>query len=145
MNDHDWLRRAISLAQQAPPSPTAFSVGAILVQGDEVVGEGYSRAEQDHDHAEEVALRHAGRLARGATIYSSMEPCGYRASRPSPCARLLIDAGVSRVVYAAAEPTVFVSRPSGAQQLRDAGIEVTVVGELSDAALGEANEHLPPH
>lgn len=135
------MGRAVELAGRCPPSATAFSVGAVIVAGGRAVGEGWSRAEDPHDHAEEVALRHAGAAARGATAYSSMEPCGARASRPAPCARLLVEAGLARVVYALAEPGNFVDRPSGDALLRENGVAVAVMPEFA-AAAERPNAHL---
>lgn len=135
------MARAVALAERCEPSPTAFSVGAVIVAGGRAVGEGYSRAEQPQDHAEEVALRHAGGSAAGATVYSTMEPCGQRASRPAPCARLLADARVARVVYAVAEPERFVQAPSGIAVLREAGVEVEAMPAFA-AAAARPNAHL---
>jgi pyrimidine deaminase RibD-like protein len=140
-DDSRWMARAVELAERCPPSTTAFSVGAVIVADGRAVGEGYSRAEDPSDHAEEVALRQAGAAARGATAYSSMEPCGYRASRPDPCARLLIAAGVARVVYALGEPLNFVDTPGGHAILRENGVVVTVMPEFADAA-ERPNAHL---
>jgi diaminohydroxyphosphoribosylaminopyrimidine deaminase / 5-amino-6-(5-phosphoribosylamino)uracil reductase len=141
VDDSRWMARAVALAERCPPSATAFSVGAVIVADGEAVGEGYSRAEDPSDHAEEVALRQAGAAARGATAYSSMEPCGHRASRPDPCARLLIAAGVARVVYALGEPRNFVDAPGGDAILRENGVVVTVMPEFADAA-ERPNAHL---
>ncbi|GAA2162466.1 MULTISPECIES: deaminase [Glycomyces] len=141
VDDPRWMARAVALAERCPPSDTAFSVGAVIVADGEAVGEGYSRAEDPSDHAEEVALRQAGTAARGATAYSSMEPCGHRASRPDPCARLLIAAGVARVVYALGEPRNFVDAPGGDAILRENGVVVTVMPEFADAA-ERPNAHL---
>ncbi len=135
------MARAVALAEQCPPSPTAFSVGAVIVLDGRAVGEGHSRAEQPQDHAEEVALRRAGGSVAGATVYSTMEPCGRRASRPVPCARLLADAKVARVVYALAEPEHFVQAPSGIAVLREAGVRVESMPEFAVAA-EEPNAHL---
>jgi diaminohydroxyphosphoribosylaminopyrimidine deaminase / 5-amino-6-(5-phosphoribosylamino)uracil reductase len=140
-DDSRWMARAVALAERCPPSDTAFSVGAVIVADGEAVGEGYSRAEDPSDHAEEVALRQAGAAARGATAYSSMEPCGHRASRPDPCAHLLIAAGVARVVYALGEPRNFVDAPGGDTILRENGVVVTVMPEFADAA-ERPNAHL---
>ena len=84
--DARFLRAAIELSRQCPPSDTAFAVGALIVAEDgEIIATGFSREQEPADHAEEVALRKAGpgdpRLA-SATIYSSLVPCGARASRP---------------------------------------------------------------
>ncbi|MEU6859126.1 deaminase [Glycomyces sp. NPDC046736] len=140
-DDEFWMARAVELAERCPPSETAFSVGAVVVANGRMVGEGWSRAEDPADHAEEVALRHAGPAARGATAYSSMEPCGRRASRPAPCARLLAEAGVSRVVYALAEPQNFVAAPGGDAFLRENDVVVDVMPEFA-AAAERPNAHL---
>jgi hypothetical protein len=83
--DMRWLREAIELSGLCPPSQTAFSVGAVLVSdAGDVIATGFSRELDPKDHAEEVALARAAddpRLA-GATLYSSLEPCLSRASRP---------------------------------------------------------------
>lgn len=143
--DLDHLRRAVELSRRCPPSGTAFSVGAVIVGADgRVLAEGFSRETDAHDHAEEAALSKlpAGdpRL-RGATVYSSLEPCGRRASRPVPCARLLIAAGVPRVVVAWREPDLFVTDCQGTALLEAAGIEVVELAELAEEAR-EVNAHL---
>ena len=143
--DLDHLRRAVELSRRCPPSETAFSVGAVIVGADgRVLAEGFSREADAHDHAEEAALAKlpAGdpRL-RGATVYSSLEPCGRRASRPAPCARLLIAAGVPRVVVAWREPDRFVTDCQGTALLGAAGIEVVELAELAEEAR-EVNAHL---
>lgn len=143
--DLDHLRRAVELSRRCPPSGTAFSVGAVIVGADgRVLAEGFSRETDAHDHAEEAALAKlpAGdpRL-RGATVYSSLEPCGRRASRPVPCARLLIAAGVPRVVVAWHEPDLFVTDCQGTALLEAAGIEVVELAELAEEAR-EVNAHL---
>lgn len=136
--DRYWLRAAIALSRRCPPSATAFSVGAVLVSGGgEVLATGYSREGGPHEHAEEAALAKlttgtGGGLA-GATLYSSLEPCRSRASRPRPCAELIIEAGIGRVVIAWLEPPVFVPG-GGAVALRDAGVVVAEVPELADEA-----------
>ncbi|GAB3222533.1 hypothetical protein GCM10027447_09500 [Glycomyces halotolerans] len=135
------MARAVAQAERCPPSRTAFSVGVVIVVDGTLVSEGHSRAEDPRDHAEEVALRRAGAPVRGATVYSTMEPCGQRASRPEPCARLLAEAEVSRVVYALAEPGHFVSAPSGAAALREAGVAVETMPEFAEAA-ARPNAHL---
>ncbi len=146
--DERFLRWAIELSRQCPPSKTAFSVGAVVVSADgEVLSTGFSREQEEHDHAEEVALRKlapGGRpdpRLRDATIYSSLVPCGARASRPVTCVRHIIDAGLSRVVYAWREPPVFTAG-EGAGQLAAAGISVTEIPALARAAKS-INTHLP--
>jgi diaminohydroxyphosphoribosylaminopyrimidine deaminase / 5-amino-6-(5-phosphoribosylamino)uracil reductase len=147
--DRRWLLRAIDLSRRCPPSATAFSVGAILVGPDgSVLATGYSRERDPADHAEEVALARAaaanpgGLGLAGATLYSSLEPCAARASRPVPCADLIIASGIGRVVLAWREPPLFVPG-GGAERLREAGVDVTVVAELAAAARA-VNAHLLP-
>ena len=136
--DRHWLREAIALSRRCPPSQTAFSVGAVLVRADgAVLATGYSREGGPHDHAEEAALAKLGPAQRPglatATLYSSLEPCVMRASRPRPCAELIIGAGIGRVVIAWLEPPVFVPG-GGAVALREAGVTVLEVPELAAEA-----------
>jgi diaminohydroxyphosphoribosylaminopyrimidine deaminase / 5-amino-6-(5-phosphoribosylamino)uracil reductase len=135
--DRQWLRQAIELSRCCPPSRTAFSVGAVIVAADgSTVATGFSRQRDPHDHAEEGALATLApgdpRLA-GATLYSSLEPCRFRASRPCPCAELIIAAGLRRVVIAWLEPPVF-AQGGGAELLRSSGVTVVEVPELAAEA-----------
>jgi 5-amino-6-(5-phosphoribosylamino)uracil reductase len=135
--DGRFLRMAIELSRQCPPSETAFSVGAVIVAADgEVMATGYSREQKPRDHAEEVALRKVDRddlrLAT-ATIYSSLVPCGARASRPVTCVQHVIAAGIPRAVFAWREPPIFTAG-EGAEQLRAAGVTVVELPEYADAA-----------
>ncbi|MEU7060192.1 dihydrofolate reductase family protein [Streptomyces sp. NPDC046197] len=144
--DRHWLRLACELAAQCPPSGTAFSVGAVVVAADGTeLARGYSREAGDQVvHAEEAALAKVDpadpRLA-GATVYSSLEPCARRASRPRPCARLILDAGVRRVVTAWREPDTFVEGADGTGVLQAAGAEVVVLPEFEEQAKAP-NRHL---
>lgn len=135
--DRHWLAEAIRLSRCCPPSGSAFSVGALVVSSDgTALATGYSRQHSPHDHAEEVALAALDpgdpRLAT-ATLYSSLEPCRFRASRPRPCAELVIESGLRRVVIAWLEPPVF-APGGGANLLRDAGRTVVEVPSLAAAA-----------
>ena len=147
--DHRFLRWAVELSRLCPPSDSAFSVGAVIVGEDgEVLATGFSREQEDHDHAEEVALRKlapgkhpAGLIPalgpdprlRHATIYSSLVPCGARASRPVTCVQHIVAAGIPRVVFAWREPRLFTGG-EGAEQLRAAGVAVTEVPGLAERA-----------
>jgi diaminohydroxyphosphoribosylaminopyrimidine deaminase / 5-amino-6-(5-phosphoribosylamino)uracil reductase len=121
--DRAFMRRALDLAQlgwgQTAPNPM---VGAVVVRGGVVVGEGY-HARYGGDHAEVAALRAAGPLARGSTVYVTLEPCSHFGKTP-PCVDGLIAAGVSRVVAATPDPSPVARR--GAERLRDAGIDVSM-------------------
>jgi diaminohydroxyphosphoribosylaminopyrimidine deaminase / 5-amino-6-(5-phosphoribosylamino)uracil reductase len=129
-------------------------VGALLVGADgNVISTGYSRETDPADHAEEIALGRMGlpggsagpppqaaALVPGATLYSSLEPCAVRSSRPTPCADLIIASGIGRVVIAWREPPTL-APGGGATRLRTAGVHVVVVPELA-AAAREVNAHL---
>jgi riboflavin-specific deaminase-like protein len=146
--DHRFLRWAVELSRLCPPSGSAFSVGAVIVGEDgEVLATGFSREQEDHDHAEEVALRKLapGKLGpdprlRHATIYSSLMPCGARASRPVTCVAHIVAAGIPRVVFAWREPRLFTDG-EGAEQLLAAGVAVTEVPGLAGRARA-VNAHL---
>lgn len=145
--DHHWLALACELATLCPPSRTAFSVGAVIVAADGTeLARGHSREGDDPVvHAEEAALAKLDpadpRLA-AATVYSSLEPCAHRASRPKPCARLILDAGVRRVVTAWREPDTFVAGADGSGLLAAQGVEVVVLPEFEERAKAP-NRHLP--
>ncbi|MFI8832683.1 dihydrofolate reductase family protein [Streptomyces afghaniensis] len=144
--DHHWLALACELAAQCPPSDTAFSVGAVVVAADGTeLARGHSREGGDPlVHAEEAALAKldpAGPGLAGATVYSSLEPCARRASRPAPCARLILDAGVRRVVTAWREPDTFVAGADGSGVLAAGGVEVLVLPEHEKRAKAP-NRHL---
>ncbi|OLT28043.1 dCMP deaminase [Actinomadura sp. CNU-125] len=141
MDDAGWLRLACELAALCPPSRTAFSVGAVIVGEDgRELARGRSREGDPHDHAEEAALAKTSGDLAGATVYSSLEPCGRRASRPRTCAELIIASGARRVVFAWREPSLFVEG-TGAEVLAAAGVEPVELPELADLAR-EPNAHL---
>ena len=146
--DHRFLRWAVELSRLCPPSESAFSVGAVVVgeEGD-VLATGFSREQEDHDHAEEVALRKLGPAGydprlRHATLYSSLVPCGARASRPVTCVQHILAAQIPRVVFAWREPPVFTAG-DGAEQLRAAGVAVSELPGLAARARA-VNAHLEP-
>jgi diaminohydroxyphosphoribosylaminopyrimidine deaminase / 5-amino-6-(5-phosphoribosylamino)uracil reductase len=142
-DDLRWLREAIELSRRCPPSQSAFSVGAVLVSSaGDVIATGYSRELDPKDHAEEVVLAKAAGdlLQAGATLYSSLEPCLTRASRPRSCAELIVAAGIPRVVIAWLEPPLFASG-GGVVELRRAGITVDEIPWLAELARS-VNAHL---
>lgn len=132
--DRRFMRRAIALAERGwgrvHPNPL---VGAIIVRGDEVVGEGWHTA-FGAPHAEVEALDGAGDAARGATAYVSLEPCAHHGKTP-PCTDALVAAGVARVVFGAEDPTT--EAGGGAERLRTAGVEV--VGGVEREAVRRQN------
>ena len=118
------MERALRLAERGlydtAPNPT---VGCVLVNGDDVVGEGWT-APAGGPHAERVALAKAGARARGATAYVTLEPCCHF-GRTGPCVDALIEAGIARVVCSHVDPNPLVAG-SGIGRLERAGIDVTV-------------------
>ena len=130
--DETFMTRAFELARQGAglvsPNPM---VGAVLVNEGRIVGEGYHRYDR-LKHAETYAIEEAGELARGATLYCSLEPCCHY-GRTSPCTDALIETGIARAVIAIEDSDPRVSG-RGISQLRSAGIEVEV-GLLRDEAL----------
>ena len=140
--DRYWLNVAIDLSRKCPASDSAFSVGAVVVSvTGEALATGYSRETAPEDHAEEVALRRAGAAdLRKATLYSSLEPCLRRASRPVSCSELIAASGLQRVVIAWLEPPVFVPH-GGATWLAARDIAVVQLADLAPAAKA-VNAHL---
>lgn len=124
------MRRALALAERGAghvsPNPL---VGALVVNGARVVGEGW-HAELGGPHAEVMALRNASDDARGATLYVTLEPCNHHGRTP-PCVDAIIAAGIARVVYAIDDPNPIAQ--GGAERLRGAGI-VVESGVLAAAA-----------
>lgn len=143
LDDRHWLQQAIELSRKCPPA-SVFNVGAVLVDAEgTVLSTGFSRETDPHDHAEEVALASvdpADPWLSTATIYSSLEPCSKRASRPRTCTQLIIDSGIRRVVFAWREPEIFVDC-EGAELLRAAGVEVVELPELA-GDVRRINSHL---
>ncbi|MEX0819359.1 MAG: bifunctional diaminohydroxyphosphoribosylaminopyrimidine deaminase/5-amino-6-(5-phosphoribosylamino)uracil reductase RibD, partial [Pirellulaceae bacterium] len=121
---HHHMARAIELAQRGAgfvePNPM---VGCVIVRDDQVVGEGW-HPRFGGPHAEVEALNNAGREARGATLFVTLEPCCHQGQTP-PCADAVVKAGVSRVVVAHRDPFPQVDG-GGIRLLREAGLEVEV-------------------
>lgn len=123
-----FLEQALELAERGRgtthPNPI---VGAVVVAGDEIVGEGWHER-KGGPHAEFVALEAAGERARGATVYVTLEPCAHHGAMP-PCTDALLAAGVARVVAGQRDPNP--EHGGGLEKLRAAG----VVTKLADGEL----------
>jgi diaminohydroxyphosphoribosylaminopyrimidine deaminase/5-amino-6-(5-phosphoribosylamino)uracil reductase len=132
----DYMALALSLARlaqgQVSPNP---AVGAVIVKNDVIIGQGYTQP-PGGDHAEIVALKQAGREAREATLYVTLEPCCHHGRTP-PCTKFIIQAGIEEVHFAITDPNPLVSS-KGQAALQEAGIK-TYIGEHASEA-SEVNE-----
>jgi diaminohydroxyphosphoribosylaminopyrimidine deaminase / 5-amino-6-(5-phosphoribosylamino)uracil reductase len=128
------LERAVELAMNAKgrahPKPT---VGAVVVAGDAVVGEGVT--EPGGRHGEIVALAEAGERARGSTLYVTLEPCTHYGDTP-PCVDAIAAAGVARVVAGSRDPNPVAA--GGLERLRELGVEADLAEHDGARRLHEA-------
>lgn len=148
------MQLALDEAAKCTPTPSAFCVGAVLVDSQgRLLETGYSRELVGNTHAEANAIdklmqRNEGdtdnvdvaariQLLKGSDIYTTMEPCSVRLSGNVPCTRRILDAGVARVFLGTVEPDDFV-KCEGVQQLRDAGVEVHTVPGYAEKCLEAA-------
>jgi diaminohydroxyphosphoribosylaminopyrimidine deaminase / 5-amino-6-(5-phosphoribosylamino)uracil reductase len=136
--EHDlyFLDLTLALAAkgegQVRPNPL---VGAVVVKDGLIVGQGFHRYD-GVKHAEVLALEEAGQLAKGATVYTNLEPCSHRGGgkRTPPCCDALIAAQVRRVVCCITDPNPRVNG-RGVAVLREADIAVSVGQRISAARL----------
>ena len=132
----DYMEQALSLARlalgQVSPNP---AVGAVIVNNDEVVGQGYTQP-PGSPHAEAVALKQAGERAQGGVMYITLEPCCYHGRTP-PCTQAIIAAGITEVHLAMRDPNPLVSG-RGKDELEGEGVR-TYVGE-HEAEAKQINE-----
>ncbi len=136
--DEQYMHMALRLAAKAKgrTSPNPM-VGAVVVKDGRVISRGYHR-KAGEPHAEAIALKKAGRTARGATLYVTLEPCSHTKKRTPPCTPLVIQSGVKRVVVGMVDPNPHVSG-GGIKAIKTAGIEVvTGVLEAEARKLNEA-------
>jgi diaminohydroxyphosphoribosylaminopyrimidine deaminase/5-amino-6-(5-phosphoribosylamino)uracil reductase len=121
------LEEAAKGLGRTSPNPV---VGAVLVKGGRIIARGYHRR-AGTAHAEVVALEAAGAKARGADLYTTLEPCDHYGRTP-PCSQAILDAGVRRVIVASSDPNPKVNG-KGMARLRRAGVEV-LTGVLQEEA-----------
>jgi diaminohydroxyphosphoribosylaminopyrimidine deaminase/5-amino-6-(5-phosphoribosylamino)uracil reductase len=117
------MQRAIALSEKGlgkcAPNPI---VGAVILDASgKIVSEGFHDRMTSKDHAEVVAIKNAGNLAKGATMVVTLEPCNHIGST-GPCTQAIIDSGISSVVFAVSDPNTVAA--GGADALRAAGIKV---------------------
>jgi len=120
--DERYMLRALELARtgegRTRPNP---AVGAVIVRGDDVIGEGY-HPQAGEPHAEIFALRQAGERARGAELFVTLEPCSHH-GRTGPCVEAVLAAGIRRVCIGTVDPNPKVAG-RGIARLQAAGVEV---------------------
>ena len=132
MSDANFMAEAVALGAAArgstAPNP---NVGCVIVQGGTIIGRGETRP-GGRPHAEAVALTDVGDAARGATLFTTLEPCAHRSQRGPTCASLIAEAAIARVVIAIEDPDPRTAG-QGAAMLRAAGVEVAI-GEGAEPA-----------
>ncbi|MEO5988034.1 MAG: bifunctional diaminohydroxyphosphoribosylaminopyrimidine deaminase/5-amino-6-(5-phosphoribosylamino)uracil reductase RibD [Candidatus Eisenbacteria bacterium] len=141
-DDSVHMRRALRLAERGrgrtAPNPM---VGAVVVRDGRVVAEGWHKA-LGEPHAEIMALERAGALAKGATLYCTLEPCAHFGRTP-PCADAVIAAGVKRCVVAIRDPNRVVDG-QGMQKMRAAGVRIEL-GLHEEEARAQLRSYLLVH
>ncbi len=133
LRDQEYMERAIEVSRRSEASASCYRVGAVIVTENGEIFEGYTLETSPTHHAEQAAMfkaQEAGADLRGATIYSSMEPCSERKSEPVSCSQLIIEHGFSRAVFALYEPSHFVVC-EGAYNLRNSGVEVKYMAQYA--------------
>lgn len=131
LTDSRWMSAALALSERGrgrtSPNP---NVGCVLVRDGRVVGRGWTQP-GGRPHAEAMALDSAGEKSRGATVYTTLEPCAHDSQRGPACSAVLAQAGVARVVIALGDPDPRTDG-KGSASLRAAGIETAEgVGEAA--------------
>jgi diaminohydroxyphosphoribosylaminopyrimidine deaminase/5-amino-6-(5-phosphoribosylamino)uracil reductase len=133
-SEHDWrfMQLALALGRRGLgrtwPNP---AVGAVIVKDGVIVGRGWTQP-GGRPHAETEALKRAGKEAKGATLYVTLEPCSHQGKTP-PCVDAIIRSGIARVVSALEDPNPEVAG-QGYARLRERGIAVEAGLEAAAAA-----------
>lgn len=156
-NDHmQYMRLALDQAQESPPKPSNYRVGALLVDAStgEILSQGYTLECPGNTHAEQCALLKLAQahglpeervgevLPPNTVLYTTMEPCNLRLSGNLPCVgRILNTKGksgehvIKKVYLGVKEPEKFVGENEGRKQLEEAGIECIHISGLEDRIL----------
>ena len=144
--DERFMRMAVEQSRRSVPCATAYRVGAVVVTAGGEVFAGYTHESRPTSHAEQEAVDKAlaaGADLRGATVYSSMEPCTSRKSEPESCSQLIVRHGFARAVFALFEPDCL-AHCDGASFLRAAGVRVDSMPQFSADVL-RINAHICGH
>lgn len=123
MNDSDYMKRALALAEKGcgfvSPNPM---VGAVIVKDGRIIGEGW-HIKYGEPHAERNALASCTESPQGAVMYVTLEPCCHHGKQP-PCTDAVLEAGIKRIVVGSGDPNPLVAG-KGIKILRKHGVEVT--------------------
>lgn len=137
-----YMRYALKLARKSPPKPTNFCVGAVLVDGinNTILSDGYTLELPGNTHAEQCALDKFyganSELPENTVLYTTMEPCNFRASGNTPCVERILQTwatgkpGIMTVYCGVHEPEKFVGENKGRTRLEEAGIKCVYVEGL---------------
>lgn len=145
-----YLSYALDLARKSPPKPTNFCVGAVLVNSSDntILADGYTLELPGNTHAEQCALdkfyKGNEQLPEGTVLYTTMEPCNFRASGNAPCVERILQTwasgkpGIATVYSGVREPEKFVGENQGRARLEKAGIKCVYVDGLGQEILDVA-------
>ncbi len=142
-HDRELMERAVEVSRLSPPKESCYRVGAVVETAAGELFEGYTLETSPTHHAEQAAITKAlsaGADLRGATMYSTIEPCSQRVSEPKSCSELLVEYGFARAVFALYEPSHFVTC-HGAENMRSKGIDVVHMPDYADA-VKRINSHI---
>jgi diaminohydroxyphosphoribosylaminopyrimidine deaminase/5-amino-6-(5-phosphoribosylamino)uracil reductase len=138
MSDKTFMQKTLDLAAKGKgkTSPNPM-VGAVIVKGGKIIAQGYHK-KAGTPHAEIVAIKKAGLLSKGATLFVNLEPCCHTDKRTPPCTKAIIESGIIKIVVAMIDPNPKVAG-MGIRELRKAGIKTEVgVMEAEAKKLNEA-------
>lgn len=141
-----YMQLAIDEAKKSEPTPTAFCVGALLVNSGKILTTGYSRELPGNTHAEQCALDKyfeefsTTQVPPGTELYTTMEPCSLRLSGNEPCLQRIIrqKGNISSVFVGVMEPTTFVKKNVSYDRLTEHGISYFKVEGFEDIAISVA-------
>ncbi|AET39027.1 uncharacterized protein Ecym_3555 [Eremothecium cymbalariae DBVPG len=147
-----YLELAVEEAKKCEPTTTAFSVGAVLVNGTDIISAGYSREFPGNTHAEQCALEKYFKRTNqkftppGTIIYTTMEPCSYRLSGNEPCVQRIIKqkGNISTVFVGVMEPDTFVKNNSSFVSLKQHGIDYILIPGYEEACIKAATKGHKP-
>lgn len=149
LNPHrKYMEMALEKAKECEETTTAYSVGAVLVNGTEILSTGFSRELPGNTHAEQCALEKyfekVGKreVPEGTVLYTTIEPCSFRLSGNDPClTRILnLNGNIETVFVGILEPDTFVKNNTSLQTLLANGIDYVKIPGYEDACIEAARK-----